>query len=358
MKRRPYGCRFIFNEVMVVLISKIKTRTTILICLLLGVIYFFWLARGGLYPFILGLLLAYMLNPIICYCEKKNITRVWAIIILYILLFGVVIIGGSKLLTILIRDVEYFGEELPQILAHIDELLLFIQSQYQNSELPYSVRLAVDEALLVLENDLQQFIGQLVNSMIMLAKNSIGLAISPIIAFYLLHDWYGIKGELLLLLPGRCRSEIILFFADVDNVFAGIIRGQLVVACIIGFFITIGLYALHLKFALLIGILAAIFNIIPYFGALIGAAPAVMLALIDSPWLAAKVAILFFVIQQIEGNIIQPKVIGDNIGLHPLTVIFFVFVGGEVGGVLGMLLAVPVAAIGKVFGRHILHVLL
>jgi predicted PurR-regulated permease PerM len=259
---------------------------------------------------------------------------------------------------VLINDLESFGEDLPGILAHIDQFLLFIQSHYQNSELPYSLRLAIDEGLVGIEKEVQEFIGQVVGSIIVLAKKSIGLAISPILAFYLLHDWHNIKTELLLLLPGRYRGEIILFFNDVDKVLAGIIRGQLTVACIIGFFITMGLYMLHLKFALMIGILAAVFNIIPYFGAIIGAAPAVMLAIIESPWLAGKVILLFFIIQQIEGNIIQPKIIGENIGLHPLTVIFFVFAGGELAGIWGMLLAVPIAAIGKVFSRHLLEVLL
>lgn len=339
-------------------ISKLFIKSVILLCFLLIGVYFLWFVRSALYPFIIGLLLAYMLNPIICFFEKKGIKRLWAIIGLYVSLFGFVIIGGSKLLTLLIRDLESFGQDLPRILTRVDELLIFLQSQYQNSELPYSLRLAIDEALLRMENDLQQFIGQVVNSIIILLKNSVGLAISPILAFYLLHDWYEIKAELLLLLPGRWRLEIVSFFADVDKVLSGIIRGQLTVACIIGAFITMGLYYLQLKFAVMIGIIAAIVDVIPYFGPVIGAAPAVMLAILESPWLTGKVILLFFIIQQIEGNIIHPKIIGDNIGLHPLTVIFFVFVGGEVAGILGMLLAVPVAAISKVLIRHLLKSLL
>lgn len=339
-------------------VSKKNIKTTVLVCLGVGGAYLFWLVRNALYPFIIGFLLAYMLNPLVCYLEKKHLKRLWAILIIYILLFAVVIIGGSKLITVLLRDVKYFGEELPQILLRIDHVLIFIQSQYQNSELPYSLRIAIDDALLVLEHDMQQCIGQMVNSIITLARNSIGLAISPILAFYVLYDWYEIKVKLLLLLPIRWRAEMILFLDDVNIVLAGIIRGQLTVACMIGVFITVGLYYLQVKFALMIGILAALFDIIPYFGPLIGAAPAVMLAILESPWLATKVAILFFVIQQIEGNIIQPKIMGENIGLHPLTVIFFVFVGEEVGGLLGMLLAVPIAAIGKICIQHLLKALL
>jgi len=341
-----------------VVISKSFMKITILISILVGFLYFIWFVRSALYPFIIGLLLAYMLNPIVCYLEGRGLQRLYSIIILYLVLFGIVIVGGSELLTLLIRDLEKFAQDLPRIVARINEILIFIQSQYQNSSLPYSLRLAIDEALLLAENDMQQFIGQIVNSIINIARNSIGVAISPILAFYLLHDWYEIKSKLLLLLPGHWRAEWVLFFRDVDKVLSGIIRGQLTVACIVGFFVTSGLYALQLKFALIIGILAAIFDIIPYFGPIIGAAPAVMLAILESPWLTAKVIIMFFLIQQIEGNVIHPKIIGENIGLHPLTVIFFVFVGGELGGLLGMLLGVPLAAIGKVFVQHMLKVLL
>lgn len=339
-------------------ISKSFIKKGFLIGVFLLAVYFFWLVRSALYPFMIGLFLAYLLNPMVCYLERKSFSRLWAIIIIYMLLFGIVIVGGSKLLTLLIRDLEYFAQDLPRILHHIDELLTFFQSQYQTSALPYSFRLAIDEALLAIEYDVQQFVGQIVNSIMTVARNSIGVLISPILSFYLLYDWYEIKKELLVLLPARLRNEAIAFFRDVDKVLAGIIRGQLTVACMIGIFITIGLYCLQVKFALIIGILAGIFDVIPYFGAIIGAAPAVMLAMIESPWLTAKVILLFVVIQQIEGNIIHPKIIGENIGLHPLTVIFCVFVGGELYGIMGMLLGVPIVAISKVFIRHILKVLL
>jgi sporulation integral membrane protein YtvI len=339
-------------------ITKSTVRITIIFILVIISLYFFWMIHNALYPFLIGLFLAYLLNPAVCYLEKKNIRRAWAIISVYIILFCVVVIGGSKLLAIFIRELQSFALDLPFMIDNINKLLTIIQSQYQNSALPYYLRIAIDDALLLLENEMQEFIGQVVNGIIKLISHSIGLAISPILAFYLLHDWYKIKGEILALLPSGWRAELVSFFRDVDKVLGGIIRGQLIVACIIGMFVTIGLYLLQVKFALIIGILAALFDVIPYFGPIIGASPAVMLAILESPWLTLKVILLFFIIQQIEGNIIHPKIIGENIGLHPLTVIFFVFVGGEVAGLIGMLLGVPIVAIGKVLIRHVIKVLL
>lgn len=337
--------------------TKTQVRILIITSCILGCLYFLWIVHSALYPFVISLLLAYLLNPAVCYLEQKNIGRLWSIIILYVALFGVVIWGGSRILPLLVRELESFTQDLPSMIVNINALMIEIQSQYQNSLLPFSLRLAIDDALVLLENDMQEFVGQVVNGIIKIIGHSIGLAISPILAFYLLHDWYEIKEKMLVLLPSKWRNELISFLCDVDKVFGGIIRGQLIVASIVGFFVTIGLYFLKVKFALIIGILAALFDVIPYFGPIIGASPAIMLAMLQSPWLTVKVALLFFIIQQIEGNIIHPKIIGESIGLHPLTVIFFVFVGGEIGGLMGMLLGVPVAAIGKVLIYHIVKVL-
>lgn len=339
------------------IITKQVVRLAIIISAISLSLYFLWLVKSGLYPFIIGLFLAYLLNPAVCWLEQKGLKRLWAIILLYLILFGIVIIGGSKLLPILIAELEAFADQLPQMTSNVESLFQDIQLQYQSSALPYSLRLTLDNSLLSLELAVHDFVAAVVAGIIGLVSHFIGLAISPILAFYLLHDWYEIKEQLLLLLPGRWRAEVVLVFKDVDKVLSGVIRGQILVAVIVGVLVTIGLYYMNVSFALIIGILAGMLDFIPYFGAFIGAAPAVTLALLQSPWLAIKVSILFFVIHQMEGTIIHPTILGESVGLHPLTVIFFVFVGGELGGLAGMLLGVPLAAIAKVFLRHLVKVL-
>ncbi|MCX7781489.1 MAG: AI-2E family transporter, partial [Negativicutes bacterium] len=203
----------------------------------------------------------------------------------------------------------------------------------------------------------QAYVASLVDSLMGMLSYMIGLVITPVLAFYLLNDWYEIKEELLLLLPVRWRHEIILIVKDIDKVLSGVIRGQVTVAIIVGILVSIGLYLLDVKYAVLIGILAGMLDLIPYFGAVIGATPAVTLALLESPYLAVKVALLFFLIHQLEGTVIGPKILGESVGLHPLSVIFFVFVGSELGGLSGMLLGVPAAAVAKVLLRHIVKAL-
>lgn len=335
------------------IVTKRVIRIVSIIIILLICCYFLWLVRNGLYPFIIALFLAYLLNPAVEYVERKGLIRVWAITLVYAFLFGALLLFGITLVPLLIKELEHFAGEIPQMTNTGQQFIENFQSQYQNSVLPFSLRIAFDKALLSLEGEVQTFIAAIVGGIINSVSYFIGIVISPVLAFYLLHDWNEIKAKLLLFLPGKFRYEIITVIRDIDKVLNGIIRGQLLIAMVVGILVSTGLYLLKVKFALLIGISAGILDIIPYFGAVIGATPAVTLALLESPVLAIKVIALFLVIHQLEGTVIGPKILGESVGLHPLSVIFFVFVGGELAGLAGMLLGVPFAAIVKVIIRHL-----
>lgn len=260
------------------IITKRVIRLVILFAVAEFGIYVLWLVRGGLYPFVIALLLAYILNPAVCFFEQKGFKRIWAIIFVYLLLFSTLIIGGSKLIPMLVRELENFGKELPNLTCKSEEMYQVIQWQYKNSLLPTTLRIALDNVLITLHTQLQSLVTATVDAIIGLITHFAGLAISPILAFYLLHDWYVIKEELLIILPGRWRHEIFLFLKDVDKVLSGVIRGQITIALIVGLLVSAGLHLLNVKYALLIGIMAGLLDIIPYFGAVIGATPAVILA--------------------------------------------------------------------------------
>ncbi|MDF2570562.1 MAG: yhhT 1, partial [Sporomusa sp.] len=338
--------------------TKKHVRLALIFLFVSATLYFLWLVRSGLYPFIIALILAYLLNPAVCYLEKKGRPRGLAITLLYVVLFTVVILGGARLVPIFVRDLENFAGELPRILEKSEELFYLVQSQYQNSALPYSMRIGIDDAVLSIQHEGQSFARDLANGIMGLVTHFIGFAITPILAFYFLHDWREIKEGILLLIPCSWRHEYILTLKDIDKVLSGVIRGQITVAIIVGILVSSGLYFFNVPFALLIGIAAGLLDIIPYFGAFIGATPAIALAFLESPLLALKVGLLFLAIHQLEGSIIGPKILGESVGLHPVTVIFFLFAGGELFGVIGMLLAVPVAAVGKVLLKHGIRLLL
>lgn len=318
-------------------------------------VYFLWMVRSGLYPFFIAFFLAYLLNPAVCWLERKGITRGWAIVIIYIVLFSIVIVCASRLIPLLIRELEGFSRDLPLMTEKGEELLNDFQQRYQQSALPASLRIAIDNGLQSAQTELEAFISEVVSGILGILSRLIGLAISPILAFYLLHDWHQIGEQSTRLLPASWRQEFILIVRDVDKVLAGVIRGQLMIAIIVGILVSLGMYVLHVRYALLIGLLAGALDIIPYFGAIIGATPAITVALLDSPLLAAKVGLVFFAIHQAEGTIIGPKILGESTGLHPVSVIFFLFVGEELGGLIGMLLGVPIAGVIKVILKHVVR---
>lgn len=322
-----------------------------------GAAWILWTVRHGLYPFVLALVLAYILNPAVNTLERRGLGRGAAILVLYAIVLGLGALAAFRLLPLLIHELEQFALELPEISRRVEDLSLAAQRQVQDSSLPYSLRVALDDSAIAIEGAAQRFVRGTVSGLISLVGYSLGLAISPVLAYYLLLDWRAIGDSVMGLLPVRWRHPALMFAADADRVLGGVIRGQVTIAVVVGVSVSAGLYLLGVRFALLIGILAGLLDIIPYFGAVIGALPAVTLALIESPWLAVKAALLFLLVHQLEGTVIGPKIMGGNVGLHPLSVIFFLIVGGEIGGFAGMLLGVPLAAVGKVLVRHVVNLL-
>ena len=171
-------------------------------------------------------------------------------------------------------------------------------------------------------------------------------------------DFPELKMWLLSWIPDRWRSDIVGLMIEMDNSLGSFIRGQLLISAIVGILIAVGLSIMGVDFALIIGLIAGIFNIVPYFGPIIGAVPAVVFALLKSPLTAVYVVLLFAVVNQVESSIISPNILGEHVGLHPVTVIFSIISGGYLFGILGVILAVPVTSIVKVTLRYVHNKLL
>lgn len=322
------------------------------------VVMFLWSVRAVLYPFVLALAITYIMNPLVNYGQGKGLSRLWAIIAAYLLVFGGLGVLLYYIVPPITRELQRFGQDMPAITMRTEAFILDWQQRYHNSPLPPMLRDTADNAIRDVSVAIQDMIGGLANSVVKLFAHLLGILLAPILAFYLLLDWQSIARHSLRLVPQQWRRRLLMLVKDVDHVLSGVIRGQLLVAVIVGVLISLGLFLLRVKFAVLIGILAGALDIIPYFGAFIGATPAVGLALLESPWLAVKVVLLFFLVHQLEGSIIGPQIMGESVGLHPVTVIFALFIGGELAGLWGMLLAVPVAAVLKVVCRHVVDYLI
>lgn len=179
------------------------------------------------------------------------------------------------------------------------------------------------------------------------------IIVIPILSIYLIFEADDLTRAAVGLIPTKGRPETLLVLADLDKVLGGFIRGQVIVGATIGACITIGLLIMHVPYALLIGVSAGVLDLIPYIGALVTFVPAVALAFASVGWQHALiVAVLFVAVFQAEGQFIAPKIVSKSIGLSPLVVIVAVLIGGELLGIPGMFLAVPVAGLLRVLRMH------
>ena len=188
----------------------------------------------------------------------------------------------------------------------------------------------------------------LLENLMVCFESLVSLAIVPIVTYYFLVDGDLIYNKLLLILPTEKRIIAKRVISHIDKVLSRYIISQLLLSLIIGALTFIVLVIIDVKFALILGIFNGILNIVPYFGPIIGGVPAIFVALMESPNKALWTLIAIFLIQQIEGNILSSKITGDSTNMHPIIIIILLLVGEKLGGLIGMIVAVPIGVIVKV----------
>lgn len=322
------------------------TRLLFLLGLLLVGLFLF-LVRAALPPFLYAGIITYLLAPSVEQLEKRGLPRVAAILLLYAAAGGVAALIVTEIVPIIVGELNAFADRLPFYTAQLEGLVHWFHRNYTRAELPASLRQVLDETISRGEQALLGYIRAAAGVALALFSHALGLVIAPILAFYMLRDLKLIKRTLAGFLPAGVRSEVFSLLHEIDVVLSGFIRGHLLVSLIVGLLSFVGLALLHIDFALVIGLVAGLFDIIPYFGPVIGALPAVLIALLQSPLRALYVVLLFLIIHQVESAVISPKVVGERVGLHPLVVIFALLVGGDAAGIVGLLLAVPLTASAK-----------
>ncbi len=303
--------------------------------------------------FIFSVIMAYLFNPIVNFFEKRKIRRSLGILIVYAIILGVIVILSLTIIPNITKEAKKLMEILPLYLNRIFDFLNNIYDRYYSSiySLPpqlQGVEQAVMDSAENIGNILSESIKKITNSMMNILPKITSIILVPIFTFYLILDKDSIKNKIYITVPKDKRQDFSRLSKEIDKALGEFIRGRVIVAIFIGVSTTIALLILKIPFGLVIGLIAGIADIIPYFGPVIGIIPAVIFALLDSPLKALWVIIIFTVIQQIENDLITPKIIGESIGIHPITVIVSLIIGGEIMGIWGMVLAVPAVAVGKI----------
>ncbi len=336
---------------------KVLALIAVAIYLLVGLLNFFAAIRTTGLLAVGALFLAYLIYPLV---RRLNVhmPMVASIVVVYAF---VALIGAFAITLIappVASDVNSFVHAVPGLLTQFQQELIAPQTAFI-ARIPLDDRMYLANLPSQIDTLTKQYgLDTLQKSLpVLLSAASLGAAvvIIPILAAYMLLDASNVRRQILGLFPARRRAKVHTIIDELDGVIGGFIRGQLIDGAIVGVMIFVMLMATHVPYALLIGIAAGLLNFIPYAGAVIGFVPSVILALAyNGPGNALLVALLFAVIQQIDGNFVAPKVLKDNVGLSPLYIILAILIGSELFGLAGTFLAVPVAAMLRVLREQLL----
>jgi predicted PurR-regulated permease PerM len=313
-------------------------------------IAFIWIFKAVLTPFVLGMVIAYLLNPLVKRFSTRGIKRTTSTIIILSLFFVVVTAIIIVVAPIVARESAELIKALPGYLDRIIELVQPYIAWFQE----VTGQGSLEDAKAFLKDNISKILsvtGGVAGSLVAGGQAVIGMAttivITPLVAFFMMKEWPAITDWVEDLIPRDKEKMIKDLIKQIDAKLSGFIRGQLSVAFFLGLIYAIALTIAGLNYGFLIGVVAGVLSIIPLVGSTIGLIVAVTIAWFQAGELnyVLIIAAIFFVGQIVEGNILSPKLLGDSVGLHPLWILFALMAGGSLFGILGMLLAVPVAAI-------------
>jgi predicted PurR-regulated permease PerM len=303
-----------------------------------------------LFPFFIAALITYLLHPLVEKIHETGVHRGLAVVIIYTLFFGGVGFSLYKGIPVFINQIKDLAENVPQFADQYRNWLKSIENQ--TAEWPMGIHERIDEGIVGFEKSLESMLSTVLSSMMDIINSLFVIAIIPFIAFYMLKDFSQLKKAAWYITPRKWRQQGILFLKDVNKSLGSYIRGQLIVCVLIGTISAILFWIVKMNYPLLLGFIIGVTNVIPYFGPVIGAIPAIIIAATISVKMVIFVVIIILVLQFLEGNILSPLIVGKSLHMHPLMIMLALLAGGEVAGVVGLILAVPILAVIKVAILH------
>ncbi|MBB3453750.1 putative PurR-regulated permease PerM [Rhizobium sp. BK313] len=340
--------------------ASLKRQVTFWVIVLAVFVVFLYLFSSILLPFIAGMSVAYFLDPVADRLEKLGLSRFMATIVI---LVAFVLVFASALTIFIPIIINQFNDFLRHIPGYVEQFQQFI-THTQTTMLPDWIRSqlgAIKDNFSSILSDGLSFVGGLFAQIWSSGKalvNIISLmVVTPVVAFYILLDWDRMIAKVDAWVPRDHVLTVRQIAREVDQAIAGFIRGQGSLCIILGVYYGVGLSLVGLNFGLLIGLFAGMISFIPYVGSLVGLFLAVSVALVqfwpDYLWIGLTLAV-FFTGQFLEGNVLQPKLVGESVGLHPVWLMFALFAFGALFGFVGLLVAVPAAAACGVLVRFAL----
>lgn len=306
-----------------------------------------------IFPFLVAAFIAYLLSPLVSFLERYKLKKTIAIILIYIVaaIFLSIIIYQS--VPVMIRELEELSKQLPQLENQYEHML---HQMYQATAfLPETIQTKVDHVLSHLAEEGDQKVTKALDGLVHGTDMIVILAAIPVLVFYYLKDYSTIKQWLQSIVRPRHHERMERILLAIDESLGGYVRGQVLLSSVITAAAYVVYYMLDLKYALLLAIVMGAMNVIPYFGPIIGTIPAALIALTMSFRLFLFVILFNLLIQLLESSLLSPYIMGKHVHIHPIVLIFTLLAGAELGGIIGMIIAVPTVTILRGVYKQLRH---
>ncbi|MGX7406686.1 AI-2E family transporter [Enterococcus avium] len=302
-------------------------------------------------PILIAGFLYYLLNPLVNLLMKMGVKRLAAIALIFILLIGIIVLIFMSIIPNLVEQLVSLARNIPGFISNMQTWLqelannatrfpLFKELDVDKyiSNLDVSAGSIIQQSLTGVTNGLGSVIGKITTIVLLLVT-------VPFILFYMLKDGEKLVPNIERLFPEKQRENIKGLLQQLNKTLSDYISGQAIECLFVGTFTFLGYLLIGVDYAFLFGVIAGLTNLIPYLGPYLGLAPALIYTFFDSPTRALLCIVVVIIVQQIDGNVIYPNVIGKSLNIHPLTIILILLVAGNLSGILGVFLGVPVYAI-------------
>lgn len=296
-----------------------------------------------LLPFLIASFIAYILHPLVEWIHKQHIHKGIAIFLIYILFLSSTSYGIYLLYPRVFAQLNELSEQLPSYVQMYEQFMMHVD--HSASSFPKPFHTAIDQLIMNIETNVEQAIHKAIVGLTKIFDFMYVLMLIPVLVFYYLKDFTAIKTYMRSKVPHHFRKTVKGLVDSVDDRLGKYIRGQVLVSLFVTITSFIAYKWIGIDFALLLAIGMGIANVIPYFGPIIGAIPAVLITITASTHLVWIVIGSIVLIQIIESNILSPFILGKSVQIHPIAILFVLVVGGKLFGIIGMMLAVPILTI-------------
>ena len=320
----------------------ITTGVILRILLILGIVWFLYLIRNIVAIVLFSVIIASAIEPAAQWFKARGIPRLLGVIITYVIAFLILAVAFSFVIPPLFHELSGLASDIPEFInaaTRPDTVFSFIP------ELPESLSRGLENIANNLLLTLKDFSGGFFQATAKVFGGVLSFGFIIILSFYLSVQEHGIENFLAVITPNQYENYIMDLWRRSRGKIGKWLQGQILMGLLVGTLVYLGLTVLQVHFALSFGILAAIFELIPIFGPIFAAIPAIIIAYFQEPLLGLLTLGLFVIIQQLENHLIYPVVVRKTVGVHPIIVILAIMIGGQIGGFFGILLSIPLSAV-------------